>query len=144
MWKWCRDEALYIYLHYCEDMMKLKNHLFSKADQNIKEAQTRRKRDYDKINTTKYAIAMTCLKYGNVCMLIYYKLHNIWFIITRSFNQELWYYCATMPEMGRKGTSWPSNGLGLTWSQNTFGRECIDCLIASFNKMNNAELIFLD
>lgn len=33
---------------YCEDMMKLKNHLFSKADQNIKEAQTRQKRDYDK------------------------------------------------------------------------------------------------
>ena len=47
----------------------------------------------------------------------------------RSFNQELWYYCATMPEMGGKGTSWSSDGLGLTGSQNTLGRECIDCLI---------------
>jgi hypothetical protein len=33
---------------HCHDMCKLKKQLFSKADQNIKKAQDRYKRDYDR------------------------------------------------------------------------------------------------
>ena len=54
---------------YCEDMIKLKNDLFSKADQNIKEAQTRQKRDYDKKHHHKKVchitiVCMLCLKHA--------------------------------------------------------------------------------
>ena len=38
---------------YCEDMMRVRNDLFSKADQNIKEAQTRQMRDYDQKHHNK-------------------------------------------------------------------------------------------
>ena len=44
-----------------------------------------------------------------ICFTNYTSFH-----FYRSFNREHWYYRATMPVMGGKGTSWPSDDLGLT------------------------------
>ena len=52
------DEAKQNISKYCDDMLKLRKDLFSKANKKIKDAQGRYKRDYDK----KYHHVKVCNK----------------------------------------------------------------------------------
>ena len=90
------------------------------------------------ITTKKYElilhITIVCMHdVSEICMALCIRLYvtQHLFYYYRSFNQELNSDTTTQQcqRIGGKGTSWPSDGLGLTRTQNTMGRECVDCLI---------------
>ena len=80
---------------YCQDVCTLKKQLFLKADQNIKKAQKKYKRDYDKKHCRK-KVCISILHY--VLMIAIVLLWNSY----RNLNQEHWYCSETVPKMEEK------------------------------------------